>query len=134
MWDSCSEQEKRLLAQICRHGLVNPQASELVNGLIRRGLLRRSSSLRLKLYSPGFRRFVCFAATPEQTERIRARAEQKRIPLYAIALVVAGVLLFLSQEELTSRLVGFLTTLTGGVQAIRKQFGSGEATVVAKKD
>ena len=135
IWDSCSEEEKRLLAQICKHGLINPRARELVRGLIRRGLLRRAPSLRLKLYSPGFRRFVCDAATPDLAERLRVRTERKKIPIYAIGMVVLGVALFLSQEELTSRLIGFLTTLTGGVQAMRRQFGGGDMTPPpAKKD
>jgi hypothetical protein len=32
--------------------------------------------------------------------------------------------MFLSQEELTSRLVGFVTTLAGGLEALRKQLTS----------
>jgi hypothetical protein len=133
IWDSCSEEEKRLLAQICKHGLINPKARDLVRGLIRRGLLRRAPTLRLKLYSPGFRRFVCDAATPDQAERLQGRTARKRIPVYAIGMVMLGVALFLSQEELTSRLIGFLTTLTGGVQAMRKQFGGGDATAAPPK-
>jgi len=135
IWDSCSEEEKRLLAQICKHGLINPTARELVRGLIRRGLLRRAPSLRLRLYSSGFRRFVCDAATPDLAERLRVPATKKRIPIYAIGLVVLGVVLFLSQEELASRLIGFLTTLTGGIQAMRKQYGGSDMTVgPPKKD
>jgi hypothetical protein len=135
IWDSCSEEEKRLLAQICKHGLINPKARELVRGLIHRGLVCRAPSLRLRLYCPGFRRFVCDAATPDQAERLQVRTTRKRIPVYAIGLVVLGVALFLSQEELTSRLIGFLTTLTGGVQALRRQFGGSDQTAdPTKKD
>jgi hypothetical protein len=126
IWDSCSEEEKRLLAQICKHGLINPRARELVRELIRRGLLRRAPSLRLRLYSPGFRLFVCDAATPGQAERVPA--SRRRIPIYAIGMVALGVALFLFQEELTSRLIGFLTTLAGGIRAMRTQSGGSDLT------
>jgi len=57
-----------------------------------------------------------------------------RLPPYAIALVLLGIVLFFSQEEITSRLIGFLTTLTGGFEAIRRQFaGSADSASKAKK-
>ena len=43
------------------------------------------------------------------------------LPAYAIALLILGLVLFLSEEEMTTRLIAFLTTVTAGFEAIRKQ-------------
>ena len=49
------------------------------------------------------------------------RRTPNSLPAYAIALLIVGLVLFLSEEEMTTRLIAFLTTVTAGFEAIRKQ-------------
>jgi hypothetical protein len=124
VWDSCSYQEKLVLVQLHKHKLLSPGAPAVVAALVRRGLVKRRPSGRFDFCSTGLRRFVAAAEEPQELELGRAAVVRKRIPAYAVALVLAGLVMFLSQEELTSRLVGFVTTLAGGLEALRKQLTS----------
>jgi hypothetical protein len=121
IWDNCSYQEKLVLVQLDKHRLVSPGAAAVAATLLARGLLRRRASGRLDFSATRFRRFVASAQEPLELELGRAGVVRRRLPSYAVALVLAGVVMFLSQEELTSRLLGFVTTLAGGLEALRKQ-------------
>ena len=120
VWDTCCEQERDVLMQICRHGLVNPRAFHVVCGLLRRGLIRRTRDQGLRFTSVEFRQFVA-NATMMVSEKSSPRTAAKRLPAFAIGLLLLGVVLLFSQEELTTRLIGFLTTVTGGFETVRKQ-------------
>jgi hypothetical protein len=120
IWDTCSAQERDVLLQICRHGLVNPRAFHVVCGLLRRGLIRRTRDHGLRFSCLEFREFVA-NATMMVSEKSGPRIAGKRLPVYAIGLLLLGVMLLFSQEELTTRLIGFLTTVTGGFETVRKQ-------------
>lgn len=123
VWDSCSEQEKLLLTNLVRHRLLNPNAAPVIAGLAGRGLLKRRPSRRLDFFSTGFREFVREAQPVAAPNEAAEKGKMRNLPAYAIALVLFGVVLFVSQEELTTRLIGFLTTVTGGFEAIRRQLG-----------
>lgn len=120
IWDSCSELERDVLMHLCRHGMVNPRASQVVGVLLRRGLIQRTRRLGLRFFQPEFCRFVG-DATVLVREKRSAQLGSGRLPAYAIGLLLLGFVLLFSQEELTTRLIGFLTTLTGGFETIRKQ-------------
>ena len=125
IWDSCSEQEQLVLAQLERHKLVNPAASDVLLALAGRGLVRRAKSERWVFFDSDFRRFVNFAGFPASAEEVAESASLKKPPIFTIALVLAGVVLFLTQEETTTRMIGFLTSVTGGFEAIRRQIAGG---------
>lgn len=134
VWDSCSYQEQLLLTYLAEHKLVNPTAWPLVQALRARCIIRRRPSLRFDFWSSGFQDFVRAQGLKPLAIEGAPAAGATRLPPYAIALVMLGIVLFFSQEEITSRLVGFLTTLMGGFEAIRRQFaGSGDSASKAKK-
>jgi len=120
VWETCCEQERDVLMQICRHGLANPRAFHVVCGLLRRGLVRRARDHGLRFCCAEFRQFVA-DATMMVSEKRSPGIAGKRLPAYAIGLLLFGVVLLFSQEELTTRLIGFLTTVTGGFETVRKQ-------------
>jgi hypothetical protein len=119
IWDSCSAQEKGVLMQLCRHGLVNPRATQIVAALLRRGLIQRTRAMGLRFFRPEFCQFVA-GATMFVREKRSHQTGATRLPAYAIGLLLLGVVMLFSQEELTTRLIGFLTTVTGGFEAVRK--------------
>jgi cobalamin synthase len=54
--------------------------------------------------------------------------------VYAIPILVTALVLFLSEEELTTRLIAFVTSVTAGFETIRKQLASfGGSTGETKK-
>jgi hypothetical protein len=62
------------------------------------------------------------------------RERRGRVPVYAIPILVTALVLFLSEEELTTRLLAFLTSVTAGFETIRKQLASfGSSTDETKK-
>jgi hypothetical protein len=132
IWDTCSEHDKEVLMQICRHGLVNPRAFHVVCGLLQRGLIRRTRDYVLRFSSAEFRQFVA-GATVMVSEKRSPKTSVRRLPAYAIGLLLLGLLLLFSQEELTTRLIGFLTTVTGGFETVRKQLAGIQDAGAAKK-
>ena len=120
VWESCGPAEKRVLCDLWKHRIVNPQAESVVRTLIGRGLILRRASGWLELPSAGLRRFVARVYEPPD-RTLPGVTTRSRLPLLAVVMVVGGILLFLSQEEVATRAVGFLTTLAGGYGAIRKQ-------------
>ena len=121
VWESCGPEEKRVLCDLWKHRIVNPQAERVVRTLIGRGLILRRASGWLELPSAGLRRFVARVYEPPD-RTLSATAGRSRLSLVAVVLMVGGILVFLSQEEVATRAVGFLTTLVGGYGAVRKQF------------
>jgi hypothetical protein len=120
VWESCSEQEQAVMLHLSRYGVPNPCASRIVQGLLRRGLLRRTADRAIDFARPELARFVADAEMlGRQTES--PRLGRSRLPAYAIGLLLLGFVILFSQEELTTRLIGFITTLTGGFEAVRKQ-------------
>jgi hypothetical protein len=127
VWESCGADEKRVLCDLWKHRIVNPQAEAVVQTLIGRGLILRRASGWLELPTAGLRRFVARVYEPPD-RTLPGTAGHTRLPLLAVVMLVGGILVFLSQEEVATRAVGFLTTLAGGYGAIRKQFtGQGGA-------
>ncbi len=124
VWEECSWQEKVLLSNLASHPLLNPNAVPLVEGLVERGVLRVGRGGRLRFRCPGLREFARDVVhTPQFLQRPAAQGT-RRLPAYAVGLVLLGFVLFVSQEEITTRLIGFLTTVTGGFEAIRKHLAS----------
>jgi hypothetical protein len=73
----------------------------------------------LRFFRPEFRQFVA-GATMFVREKRSHRTGATRLPAYAIGLLLLGFVILFSQEELPTRLIGFLTTVTGGFEAVRK--------------
>ena len=124
IWESCSYQEKLVLSQLAEHRLINPTAGSIAHALLTRSLIRRRPSLRFDFCSTAFQNFVRAMEMHPEASESGLPAKRAGLPPYAIALVLFGVIMFFSQEEITSRLIGFLTTLTGGFEAIRRQIGA----------
>lgn len=128
VWMSCSVHEKAILTYLDRHKLVAPTAGLVAARLLGRGLLRRRPDGRIEFASPPFQRFVSALQEAPDEALLAAQSASKAISPWAIGIVLVGVVLFFSQEELTSRLLGFLTSVGAGLEVLRKHLTASSAS------
>ena len=123
-WMSCSALERATLTYLDRENLVAPTAASVVGQLLSRNLLRRRPDGRIEFASPRFQRFVHALNEPPDESLLASHAVGKGISPWAIGIVLVGVVLFFSQEELTNRLLGFLTSVGAGLEVLRKHLAT----------
>ncbi|MCX6595602.1 MAG: cache domain-containing protein [Acidobacteria bacterium] len=128
VWMSCSVHEKAILTYLDRHKLVAPTAGPVAARLLGRGLLRRRPDGRIEFASPPFQRFVSALQEAPDEALLASQSASKGISPWAIGIVLVGVVLFFSQEELTSRLLGFLTSVGAGLEVLRKHLTASSAS------
>jgi len=121
LWSRCDDEEKLLLIQLAQDGLANPHQPDVLRNLRRRRLVRADP--RIRIVNESFRRFAAEAETPQQVarwEHPRGESTSARIrgPLAALAVVVAGLLLFTQQAFVTST-VSFAAGAVGLLGAAR---------------
>jgi len=125
LWASCSMNERVLLYQLARNGLINGKDRRLVRRLMARGFIKRSP--QLDLFSEGFRRYVLRSA---ERQELKAHSESlggsrwKELRAALAILVLAGVLmLFATQKDLLTTVQGLVTSLTASVPLLIKLVG-----------
>jgi len=125
LWASCSMNERVLLYQLARNGLINGKDRRLVRRLMARGLIRRKPNL--ELFSEAFRRYVVRTAEAQEIrEHVKALGGSRWQELRgAIAIVVlaAVLMLFATQKDLLTTVQGLVTSLTASVPLLIKLVG-----------
>jgi hypothetical protein len=105
------------MIHLARHGLANAKNRSIVTELVRRGLLRKNHRLMLMNET-----FAGFARTAERPARVieweseGADSTQPRTALWVV-VILTGVLLFLTQQDLLAKLVASLTALLGTIKS-----------------
>jgi hypothetical protein len=126
LWRSCSSDEKVLLFQLAKSGLVNATNRRIIRRLMARGLVRREPNF--KLFSATFRLYVLSAGRREDVVQVareehpRSQWDSLRVPLF----VVIGTLLllmFATQKDLLSATTALATVLTTGLPVLVKLIG-----------
>src|SRR6185295_15872299 len=124
LWASCSPDEKILLHQLAREGLMNGKDRKAVRRLLSRGLVRRGPNLRL--FNDTFRLYVLNAAKQEQVPfeaHDGASAwDTIRFPLFVVIVSVV-IMIFATQKDLLNLTTGLVAALTTGLPAIVRLFG-----------
>jgi hypothetical protein len=124
LWASCSEDEKILLQQLARDGLLNGKDRKAVRRLLARGLVRRRPNLRL--FNETFRLYVLAAAkrddVPLEGQEGPSAWDVIRLPLFVV-IVSAIILIFATQKDLLNLTTGMVAALTTGLPAIVRLFG-----------
>ncbi len=126
LWELCSHEEKLVLIQLAQEGLVNPKRMELVQRLVRRGLLVVSP--RLRPMNASFARFLRNVESREYIARLEHTAtglswSRLGTPLYALSAVVIAILLFTQQDMLTN-ILGVVTAAGGTLGSLRNTYAS----------
>jgi hypothetical protein len=126
LWRSCSSEEKVLLFQLAKSGLVNGTNRRIIRRLMARGLVRREPNF--KLFSQTFGLYVLATGRREEVvetareEHPRSQWDSLRVPLF----VVIGTLLllmFATQKDLLSATTALATVLTTGLPVLVKLIG-----------
>jgi hypothetical protein len=132
VWNACSGEEKLTLARLAQYGLLSPKDPD-TEKLLKRGLIVRDPAIRIM--NESFRLFILSMgadkalATCEQEAKSSSNWEVLKAPL-TIGLLSVAVFLLLTQRELYSSALPFITGLAAAVPSFLKlvslfQSGSG---------
>jgi hypothetical protein len=124
LWSACSPQERILLHQLAREGLLNGKDRTSVRRLLARGLVQRRPNLRL--FNETFRRYVLAAARREQVPLDAQEGPSAwdviRLPLFVV-FISTVVLVFATQKDMLNLATGVVAAVTTGLPAIVRLFG-----------
>jgi len=134
LWSAASGVERLALRQLAEEGVVNPRNQDVVQRLMRWGVIVRGRGL--KLMNVTFRRFVLQASTADEVarwERQGVRVPWGSIETAMITVVVglAG-LLIVTQEQLMGAWIGFVPTLAPAVPTAWKLLARGKHVGIAE--
>ena len=106
-WSFCTKEEKLLLYQLAKGQMINPMNREPLEHLMRRGFIRRDP--KWSIVSESFSRFVLTAENEVIYLKWMKASEQGlwkllRVPLFTVALMILGILMYSAQETMESML------------------------------
>jgi len=106
-WSFCTKEEKLLLYQLAKGQMINPMNREPLEHMMRRGFIRRDP--KWSIVSESFSRFVLTAEDEQIYLKWMKASEQGlwkilRVPLFTIALMILGILMYSAQETMESML------------------------------
>lgn len=114
LWNHCSKLEKFILYDLAMDGYVNTQNENTILKLCQKGLVTYENSLQVM--NDSFRNYVLNNVKPEMVKEINKIVAEKgrwrkfRTPLVFFLVAVASFI-FITQEEVFSKSVAFLTTI-----------------------
>ena len=122
IWNECSKEQKFVLAQLAIDGLLNPNNGRAVRQLVRRGLIVKDPQFRI--LNESFRRFLRSAATPEIKQEWQRESRQsgwgRAHGVFFTTMLLIGVFLLTTQNELWQSSAGYVTTALGGFGTLAK--------------
>ena len=123
-WSSCADDEKLILSQLAREGLLNPRSRRSIRRLMGRGLIRRNP--QLSLLNESFRKYVLNASAAEEVDvkhvdELDTWSNISR-PL-AFVLIAVIVMFLITQKDLANTASAIVTALAGGIPALIKLIG-----------
>ena len=122
IWNECSKEQKFVLAQLAIDGLLNPNNGRAVRQLVRRGLIVKDPQFRIM--NESFRRFLRSAATPEMKQEWQRESRQsgwgKAHGVFFTTMLLIGVFLLTTQNELWQSSAGYVTTALGAFGTLAK--------------
>ena len=125
LWASCSIDERILLYQLARNGLLNGKDRRLVRRLMARRFIRRVP--QLEIFSETFRRYILAAARRDNLKSIASTLRPSRWQDLRAVLAVLGIafvlMLFATQQDLFKTATGLATSLTAAVPLLIKLLG-----------
>jgi hypothetical protein len=125
IWAGLSQEEKLVLADPARDGLLNPKAAEAVHQLVRKGLLRISP---VRLLNATFRDFILTGGRIEECQRWEAdaaRASGSSAWTAAVVIVWLAFTTFLmvTQPNLVQASISWVSGGLGALALIPKLLG-----------
>jgi hypothetical protein len=122
IWNECSKEQKFVLAQLAIDGLLNPNNERAVRQLVRRGLIVKDPQFRI--LNESFRRFLHSAATSEMKQEWQRESRQsgwgRAHGVFFTTMLLIGVFLLTTQNELWQSSAGYVTTALGWFGTLAK--------------
>ena len=111
-----------MLSQLAVDGLLNPANGRAVRQLLRRGLIAKDPQFRI--LNESFRRFLRSAATPALKQGWQRDSRQsgwgKAHGVFFTTMLLIGVFLLATQNELFQSSAGYVTAALGGFGTLAK--------------
>lgn len=125
IWSHLTDDEQLALVQLSKEGYVNPYNWRLINGLLSRGVVHLTPAVRSM--NEGFRRFVATEETAAQVrrwERADGRSPwEKTRTVILVVLIVVGLILYLTQPERLTQMVGVIGAIGGAAVTMANILG-----------
>ncbi len=122
--NSCTDHEKYILYDIARDMLVNTNNSEVIDILLKKGLLVYDGGF--KLMNKSFRNYILSSIDPDELKHfVRTLYPQWKSYKAPFLLIALGFAVFLAfQENLLDNVHAIITTAIGGIAIITKFSGT----------
>ena len=134
VWDELLDEQKFVLTQLAEDGLLNPVNERAVRQLVRRGLITKDP--RFHIMNESFRRFLRSAATPELKREWRRQSRQsgwgRAHGAFATTMIVTGVFLLTTQNQLWQSSAAYVTTALGALGTLVKLFNTVRGSAAEK--
>jgi hypothetical protein len=117
VWQSLSEIEQFTLYDFAIDGFTNYKNSNTLTDLINRHILLATDGERLRFMTPGFREWILRTPDNGAFSAIASKGmeegywENIKRPLLLL-LAIPGVFIFVTQDDISQKVTGFLTALT----------------------
>lgn len=124
LWSPLTDEEQLTLFQLAYEGFVNPHSWDIVNILLRKGLLLHSTPA-IRLMNESFRRFVSDEETQErvrQLETAEGSGWDFARNLIVLALMAGGLVLYVTEPDGITKVAGLLTTISGAASKLAGWF------------
>jgi hypothetical protein len=124
VWKECSDDQKFVLAQLARDGLLNPTNERAIRQLVRRGLITTDPQFRLM--NESFRLFLRSAGSGDLEQKWLLESRRsgwgKAHGALFTTMFVVGAFLLTTQNELWQSSAGIVTTALGALGTVTKFF------------
>ena len=122
LWTFCTKEERLFLIGLAQGKLVNPRRTDVLEHLIRRGLIQRTPNFRL--INKSFQRFVLLVEPQERVAEWEREAAEStwsvlQVPLLIALLLLAAFIAFVGGDTIRV-VVTTLTTVLAGVPALTR--------------
>ena len=127
IWQSCTQEERFLLAGLAEDGMVNYRNASSLRQLLRRRLIVRAPQFRIM--NESFRRFVLIHSASMRTQwhaEAAASGWGKARGSFTTAMVLIGVFLIATQQQFLQTSSGLLTAAGGCVGGLLQLIGAAQ--------
>jgi hypothetical protein len=136
LWKECSNNQKFALAQLAQDGLLNPASGRAIRQLAGKGLVTEDPQFRIM--NESFRRFLLSHTSAElKREWVRESRRSgwgKMHGAFFTTMLLLGVFLLTTQNELWQSSAAYVTTALGALGTLTKVFNTYRGVGSAEKE
>jgi hypothetical protein len=137
IWYSLSKEERRMIFDMSKDGIVNPKNNVALHRLISKGVIVNQKGLRLM--NESFRNFVLTIIKPSEARKIEEEQVKSgywnayRIPLLLVMVAILAFVFF-TQQEAFNQIIILITALGSAIPLILRVTGFVGSASMAKNE